>query len=236
MSCGCGQFYSLAPGDRAYLSAAVRDLRVRVGLLEGNGVSSELSGLINTTIRSIVPSWALQPNPPQSGGVTVEADPTVPAWAKQPTKPTYTVAEIFGAASQTYVDSQVGAHTNRTDNPHNVTAAQIGAPLASALASVAFTGNYNSLINIPTALAEVDSAAATKLAGIEVGAQVNAVTSVNGMTGDVIVTPGGVPQTIVEYADVAPSDTDIKFWFKTDTGILYARYGATWVSIDTIAV
>lgn len=232
MSCGCGQFYSLVPGDRAYLSAAVRDLRVRVGLLEGNGVSSELSGFINTAVRSIIPSWALQPNPPQSGGVTVEADPTVPAWAKQPTKPTYTVAEIFGAASQTYVDS----HTNRTDNPHNVTAAQIGAPLASALAPVAFTGSYTSLTSKPTALAEVDSAAATKLAGIEVGAQVNAVISVNGMTGAVIVTPGGVPQTIVEYADVAPSDTDIKFWFKTDTGILYARYGATWVSIDTIAV
>ena len=232
MSCGCGQFYSLSPGDRAYLSAAVRDLRVRVGLLEGNGVSSELSGFIDTAVRSIIPSWALQPNPPQSGGVTVEADPTVPSWAKQPTKPAYTVAEILGAASQSYVDS----HTNRTDNPHNVTAAQIGAPLASALAPVAFTGSYTSLTSKPTALATIDPAAATKLAGIEVGAQVNAVISVNGMTGAVFVTPGGVPQTIVEYADVAPSDTDIKFWFKTDTGILYARYGATWVSIDTIAV
>lgn len=234
MSCGCGSVYTLTPGDRLYLSAMVKSLQQRVSALEG-GVSSDLETFIGTKIVSTVPSWALQPVPPETG-VTVEVDPTVPSWAKQPTKPTYTVAEIFGAASQTYVDSQVASHTNRTDNPHNVTAAQIGAPLASALASVAFTGNYNSLANIPTALAEIDSAAATKLAGIEVGAQVNAVTSVNGMTGAVTVTPGGAPQTIVEYADVAPSDTDIKFWFKTDTGILYARYGATWVSIDTIAV
>ena len=233
MNCGCGQFYSLAPGDRAYLSAAVRDLRVRVGLLEGNGVSSELSGLINTTILSIVPSWALQPTPPQSGGVTVEADPTVPAWAKQPTKPAYTVAEIFGAAPQTYVDSQVAAHTNRTDNPHNVTAAQIGAVVPSDLGSAA----YAATTDFATAAQGTKADLALQPSDVDAMAFVaDAPVDGKNYTRKNETWVANVYQTVIEYSDTAPADPGVKFWFKTDTGILYTRYGSVWASIDTVTV
>lgn len=59
-----------------------------------------------------------------SGYITgyTETDPTVPAWAKAANKPAYTASEV-GAASA----SALTEHTNRTDNPHSVTAAQVGA-------------------------------------------------------------------------------------------------------------
>ena len=59
-----------------------------------------------------------------SGYITgyTETDPTVPAWAKAANKPAYTASEV-GAASA----SALTEHTNRTDNPHSVTAAQAGA-------------------------------------------------------------------------------------------------------------
>lgn len=159
MNCGCGSVYTLTPGDRLYLSAMVKSLQQRVSALEGGGVSSDLETFIGTKIVSTVPSWALQPVPPETG-VTVEVDPTVPSWAKTPNKPTYAVAEITDAASLDYVDGEVAAHANRTDNPHNVTAAQIGAALSSDLAAVAFSGDFDDLDNkpvIPTPVPQVNA-------------------------------------------------------------------------------
>lgn len=145
MNCGCGSMYTLTPGDRLYLSAMVKSLQQRVSALEGGGVGTDLGTFINAQIRAIIPTWALAPLPP------IETDPTVPAWAKEATKPAYTVAEISGAASIAYVD----AHANRTDNPHNVTAAQIGAAAIADLAPVAFSGDYNDLLNRPVIPAPV---------------------------------------------------------------------------------
>lgn len=203
MNCGCGSVYTLTPGDRLYLSAMVRSLQQRVSALEGGGIGSDLDVFITQKLQTILPSWTLQPLPPE------ETDPTIPLWAKQSTKPSYTAAEV-GATTPVYVNliatvvannaaSALSSHTTRTDNPHNVTAAQLGAAAITDLAPVAFSGDYNDLLHQP-------------------------------------VIPVPVPQTVVEYSDTAPVDSGVKFWFKTDTGILYARYGSAWVSIDTVTV
>ena len=248
MSCGCGSVYTLTPGDRLYLSAMVKSLQQRVSALEGGGIGSDLDVFITQKLQTILPSWTLQPLPPE------ETDPTIPLWAKQSTKPSYTAAEV-GATTPEYVNqiativannaaSALNSHAARVDNPHNVTAAQIGAALSSDLAAVAFSGDFDDLdnkpviptpvpqvnadwnatsgveqvLNKPQSLADLEPAAATKLAGIEDGAQAN------------------VYQTVVEYSDTTPTDLGVKFWFKTDTGILYTRYGSVWASIDTVTV
>lgn len=196
MNCGCGSTYTLTPGDRLYLSAMVRSLQQRVSALEGGGVGSDLDIFITQKLQAILPSWTLQPLPP------AETDPTIPLWAKQSTKPSYTAAEV-GATTPEYVNqiativannaaSALNSHAARVDNPHNVTAAQLGAAAIADLATVAFSGDYNDLLN--------------------------------------------AYQTVVEYSDTAPADAGVKFWFKTDTGILYTRYGSVWASIDTVTV
>lgn len=66
---------------------------------------------------------------PVGSYLTSETDPTVPAWAKAATKPAYTAAEVGAdaAGSAAAVQSNLDAHTGNTANPHNVTAAQVGA-------------------------------------------------------------------------------------------------------------
>ena len=248
MSCGCGSTYTLTPGDRLYLSAMVKALQQRVSALEGGGIGADLDVFITQKLQTILPSWTLQPLPPK------ETDPTIPLWAKQSTKPSYTAAEV-GATTPDYVNqtativannaaSALDSHVTRVDNPHNVTAAQLGAAAIADLSAVAFSGNFYDLeikpvipvpvpqvnadwnatsgveqiLSKPQSLADLDSAAATKLAGIEDNAQAN------------------VYQTVVEYSDTAPTDPGVKFWFKTDTGVLYTRYGSVWASIDTVTV
>lgn len=73
------------------------------------------------------------------GALTAETDPTVPSWAKQASKPTYTAAEVHARPDTwTPTAANVGADPVGTaaaaieahleeENPHNITAAMIGA-------------------------------------------------------------------------------------------------------------
>ena len=79
----------------------------------------------------------------EGGGIVTETDPTVPAWAKASTKPSYTASEVGAVPVTTTVNgkalssdislsaSDVGAapssHMDDKENPHGVTAAQVGA-------------------------------------------------------------------------------------------------------------
>ena len=227
MNCGCGSTYTLTPGDRLYLSSMVKSLQQRVSALEGGGISSDLGVFINTQIQGIIPSWARQPVPP------AETDPTVPGWAKQSTKPTYTVVEISGAASKNYVDTEVATHANRVDNPHQVTAAQIGAVVPSDLGSAA----YAATTDFATAAQGTKADLALQPSDVDAMAFVaDAPVDGKNYTRKNETWVANVYQTVVEYSDTAPADPGVKFWFKTDTGILYTRYGSTWASIDTVTV
>ena len=66
---------------------------------------------------------------PVGSYLTSETDPTVPAWAKAATKPAYTAAEVGAdaAGSAAAVQTNLTSHTGNQNNPHNVTAAQVGA-------------------------------------------------------------------------------------------------------------
>lgn len=122
-----------------------------------------------------------------------ETDPTVPAWAKNPTKPTYTKSEVglgnvdntsdankpISTATKTALDgletridetdTDLVAHISDTDNPHDVTAEQVGAEPAftkntafnKAFGSAAGTvceGNDSRLSNSRTPTSHASSA------------------------------------------------------------------------------
>ena len=68
--------------------------------------------------------------------VQTETDPTVPSWAKASSKPGYSYSEISGTpdlggyattGAVAQVSSTLAVHASDTNNPHHVTAAQIGA-------------------------------------------------------------------------------------------------------------
>ena len=120
-----------------------------------------------------------------------------------------------------YVDTQISNHTNRTDNPHTVTAAQVGLgncdntadldkPISTAtqnaldlkansadLATVATSGSYNDLLNTPT----LGTAAATDATDYATAAQ--------GGLADTAVQPGDLATvaTSGSYADLLNTPT-----------------------------
>lgn len=68
--------------------------------------------------------------------VQTETDPTVPSWAKASSKPGYSYSEISGTpdlgqyattGDVAQVSSSLADHASATNNPHHVTAAQVGA-------------------------------------------------------------------------------------------------------------
>lgn len=177
MLCG-NNFLPPSAGQILYLQQAVQNLNQRLATLQAvRGVPEGLTGafvgvnrqddtLVFTSFSGISTSVNIdqvyigdsEPIAPLETPVWIDSTTQIFSyWNGSSWVQLLTSADVSGLlVSINNINTQLSAlqgsltaHLGDTSNPHNVTAAQIGASVPSDFAAVAFSGDYNDLFNVP---------------------------------------------------------------------------------------